>query len=459
MIRFKYAVSVAIIAAELACPVRAQNQLLGPVGPTSIAQADLRTPQERYNAAFQEMLRSPGDMDILFRYAALATAVGDYEGAISALERMLVLNPNLPQVRLELGVLYYRIGSYLVARSYLDGVRKTEGAPPEVRGRAEQFLAETNRQLTESKFIVEAFFGWRYQSNANSGPPTSTVRLYGQTTNITSDQASQPDWGVVGTVRLQHLYDLGRQDRSALETTLAAYSDRHFSVGRTNVSLVDFNTGPRMQIFSDQFKDLTIRPFGTAGHIWVNDTPYSGGFGAGADFGVLLTDTWRNDTTALWRRRIHPDTWYLSTNGLLTGSEVSGTTTFQHNLTPMVTLFAVGSGQRYQSDTAPWQSYWALGAGGGMTFRFSDPLFDTRLLWFITLSYNYQWWNYDAADPQIDPSYVRQQRDSSVNLVIGVPFDDRTTLTISGGRYERMSDLANYAFENTSAMMGFTRRF
>ena len=74
----------------------------------------------RYDAAFQETLRDPANLDALFRFASLAVESGDLEGAVSALERMLILNPDQPRVRIELGVLYFRLGSYPAARSYLE---------------------------------------------------------------------------------------------------------------------------------------------------------------------------------------------------------------------------------------------------------------------------------------------------------------------------------------------------
>ena len=73
--------------------------------------------EAEYDAAFQEMLRKPSDLDVLFKFAMIASKTGDLEGAISALERMLLVDPDLPRVRLELGVLYYRLGSFEVARS------------------------------------------------------------------------------------------------------------------------------------------------------------------------------------------------------------------------------------------------------------------------------------------------------------------------------------------------------
>ena len=73
--------------------------------------------EKQYDDAFQEMLKKPADLDVLFKFATIASQTGDPEGAISALERMLLINPDLPRVRLELGVLYYRLGSYEIART------------------------------------------------------------------------------------------------------------------------------------------------------------------------------------------------------------------------------------------------------------------------------------------------------------------------------------------------------
>ena len=96
----------------------------GSASARDIAQAPPPPPNEvkqQYDAAFKETLVKPADLDVLFRFATLAAQTGDLEGAISALERMLLIEPDLPRVRLELGVLYYRLASYEVARTYFEG--------------------------------------------------------------------------------------------------------------------------------------------------------------------------------------------------------------------------------------------------------------------------------------------------------------------------------------------------
>ena len=57
---------------------------------TSAAVQRLGPPEigARREALLKRMLERPSDLDIAFEYAELSAQVGDYEGAISTLERM-----------------------------------------------------------------------------------------------------------------------------------------------------------------------------------------------------------------------------------------------------------------------------------------------------------------------------------------------------------------------------------
>ncbi len=415
--------------------------------------------ERQYDAAFQEMLQKPADLDVLFKFATIASQTGDLEGAISALERMLLIDGNLPRVRLELGVLYYRLGSYEVARTYLESALKTPNLPPDVRSRAEQFMAQVISQSKTSQFAGETFLGLRYQSNANLGPATSNVRLFGQVANLNQGSVGSPDWGAVATLQVRHRYDLGLQDKSAIETQFTAYGSRQFNVTTANVQLLDLISGPRFRAFSDTFEDVTIKPFGAFGAIWVNDANYYVSYGAGLESAALLSDRLRNISTFVFRKHDNQNNWYIQNNTQYRGMEYSATSTFQFQLSPIVQLFAILSGQRFQAEQTAWQSYQLGGIGGGMSFKFIDPLLKTGLPWSINLSLTEQWWAYDAPDPTVDPGVFRYQTDTIANVVLTVPFDDRTTFSVTGGRFVRNATISNYEFINNSFMFGVSWRF
>jgi len=372
---------------------------------------------------------------------------------------MLLINPDLPRVRLELGVLYYRLGSYEVARTYLETALKSQALPADVRGRAQEYLAETESKAKPSSLGGEVFLGWRYQSNANLGPAGSRVLLFGQAANLNQAGLGAPDWGVVSSLQVRHRYDFGNQDKAALETQFTAYANRQFQQSAANVSLLDLTSGPRFQIFNGIFEDVSLKPFVTGGYVWVNDTPYYGSWGGGLESSVLLANGLRNSTIAVFRRQDNQDTSYLPVNSQYRGNSMTANTAFQYELTPTVMLFATGSAQRFDADIAPWQSYTLYGVGGGFAFRFPDPLFKSGLPWTINLSVSEQWWAYDQPDVVVDPNTMRYQNDTILNLVLTVPLDDRTTFSLSGGRFVRAATVPNYEFENNSFMFGVCWRF
>jgi tetratricopeptide (TPR) repeat protein len=102
--------------------------------------------QRQYNAAFQAMLKDPGNLDAVMAYAQVATKTGDYEGAVGAYESLLLVDSNLPRVKLELGILYYRLKSYDTSRIYLEGALASPSLPADIRKPAELLLAKMPKQ-------------------------------------------------------------------------------------------------------------------------------------------------------------------------------------------------------------------------------------------------------------------------------------------------------------------------
>lgn len=109
----------------------------------STSKPDAKSLEQRaaYDVAFQETLDKPSDPAVLVKFAKIAVTLGDVEGAISALERLLLIEGDQPDVKLELGVLYYRLGAVDVARAYLEQARDSEQSTDDVRQRANTYLS------------------------------------------------------------------------------------------------------------------------------------------------------------------------------------------------------------------------------------------------------------------------------------------------------------------------------
>src|SRR5690606_8733089 len=125
--------------------------------------------------------------------------------------------------KLELGVLYYRVGSYQVAQNYLNEALASPNVPDEVAAKAERFLAEIDKRLARNRFSGSLYAGMRYQSNANAGPSGSNVRVLGVDATLSDEFTSQSDFNGFAAAQLKHEFDFQNQRGDTFESTLLLY--------------------------------------------------------------------------------------------------------------------------------------------------------------------------------------------------------------------------------------------
>ncbi len=75
-------------------------------------QPDRRALSATQARLLAQALEEPKNFDLIFQYVRVSTELGDYEGAIGALERLLAFAPDLARAKFALATLYFRLGSY-----------------------------------------------------------------------------------------------------------------------------------------------------------------------------------------------------------------------------------------------------------------------------------------------------------------------------------------------------------
>jgi hypothetical protein len=195
---------------------------------------------------------------------------------------MLFFNPNLPRVRLELGVLYFKLGSYAMARSYFTSAVAGSNVPQEVKDKVAQFLAEIDRRLSPHQWSVFLQTGLRYQTNANAGPNGSVVLALGQDAVLNSQFAKSPDWNWFGLIGANYAYELQNGRGDALEVSLTGYTAKQFRLTQFDLGLVDVQAGPRVGLGSELFPGASFKFYGIGTATALAEAPYYSGIGAGA---------------------------------------------------------------------------------------------------------------------------------------------------------------------------------
>jgi hypothetical protein len=424
----------------------------------ALAQSDGRVDtRAAYNAAFQDMLNKPLDPATVVRFVGLAEQVGDIKGAIAALERLLLVDPDQPRVQTELAALYLRLGVPDAARTYAESAIASPRATDATRAEARELVTAANDRTVRSKFSGDFFLGLQYSSNANSG--VSGQILSGGSPVVPSPSVSRsPDWGVVGGGLLHHRYDLQTDDHAAVETDLAFYATRQFTVSLANVLLVDLTTGPRFDLLKDSVDSLSARPFFNGRYVSQGDLPTYWAYGSGVELTKEISPTTRTTATVLGRRREFQDNADAPTNSQSSGNEVLGVLGLESQLTPWLTLRIGGSATRYVAAVSS-QSYQEYGTGFTAVADFADPVGLNGEQWTVTLSGNATFAAYDAPDPTVDPSTTRTQRDLVGSLILSVPIHDGFSLVSQATYTDRAASIVNYAYNAATVMAGVAFHF
>ena len=165
--------------------VLAQN-----VPPTISDPEQLETIRKERQAIFNELIEDPTNQGNLFKYANLSIILGDLEAAIGVFEQMLIYDPTLARIRLELGVLYFRLEAYAPAKLYLESVKDYD-PPEEVITKVESFLAaieEQEKPVTVNQLMT---FGFASSSNANAGIDADIIEIAGFPLEVSPDSKPQ----------------------------------------------------------------------------------------------------------------------------------------------------------------------------------------------------------------------------------------------------------------------------
>jgi len=159
--KFKSLIIFLLTAFVSALP--AQNVLPSIADPESVASV-----QREKEEVFKQLFKDPTNLSLLFKYANLSILVGDLEAAIGVFEQMLIYDSQLPRIRLELGVLYFRLGAYAMATNYLKSVKEFN-PPPEVEAKVNQFLEAIVSAEKPFQWQQNLSIGFKRTTNGNSG--------------------------------------------------------------------------------------------------------------------------------------------------------------------------------------------------------------------------------------------------------------------------------------------------
>ena len=447
-----------LLGVVLACavPAMAAAQGASDATPLDVKQA--------YDDSFQAMLADPGNLDKTFLYAELAIKTGDIEGAISARERMLFVDPDLPRVRLELGVLYFRIGSYAAAKNYFASVLETMPAAPdsatpdEVRNKAVGFMTEIDNRNTRHHLSGSLFAAVKRQTNANTATATGDVLVSGIPARLGDESTKKRDDNAFAALSFKYSYDMSENSSDTWDVNMTTYMSAQAGQKQLDVRLMEVTTGPVLILLQSDDYGAVLRPYAiftflNVGHARDHFAP-----GAGAAFTFNPLSGVQHETVVEFRDRRFRDNFKAPTKTNRNGIEAQYRTKLTWEMFDNFSINAgigmtVGNAKDEPSASTEYSS--TLGA----SLSLPSPLPFLSMPWSTALSVTRALTKFDAPDGTISATDFRLDHDWRFSLTEAVPINDTYVLVTTLARTVRVSTLPNFQYTNDSLTVGLSMRF
>ncbi|MDA0341817.1 MAG: tetratricopeptide repeat protein, partial [Proteobacteria bacterium] len=419
------------------------------------ASSDL---EEKYDNAFQAMFQDPADLDKAFAFAGLAIQTQDFEGAIATLERMLLIDANLPRVRMELAVLYFRLGSFEVARGYFDEVLADKGAPEVVTKRVQAFLDKIDEQTSAHKVRGVVFAGLRHQSNANAGPNSTRVRVLGLDADLDSKFTNQADFDSFGIVRVSHSYDFGVEPKIELESELTLYGANQATQDQLDTSLAQIKTGPRLVIDPDLIRGLEVRPYLRWDTVNLAERQYYMALGGGIGGNYAIDTITRLSFDSYIVERTHNNTASSPSLTDLNGPRAAVSLSVSRALTPVLRA-SVSADLSREASADRGRRNWSYEGSATLTRVFDSPFPTFTGPWSVAGTVQAAKTIYDEPTASIDPDITREDETYSGQLVGTVQVNRSISLVTTGLYKKARSNLPNFIYDNWSFSVGLAVQF
>ena len=440
--------------------------LAGAAHAQELSAAERARLEARKEALFQQMLREPKNLDVAFDYANVSAKLGDNEAAVSALERMLLFNPKLPRVQLELGALYFRMASYEISRTYFEEALAAN-PPAEVRDRIDTYLAQIAKLSATNRFSGFVLFGAQYQSDANVAPGSPIVNgPFPFPIFLTKQFVKRADVDFFATGTSVYSYDLGTQTRDTLEVGGTGYVNHYGSVTRLDLGIVEATAGPRFNFIAPApwLAHASLKPYLIANDVSLGGDQYFHTLGVGGEATALAWKDIRIKSIFEFRNKNFNDAPDRPLSRGLSGSDklVSVFLSKPIDIVPQSDL-SLEFDFLDQDTRLPFLSNKTYSVAAAYHVRYDDPTGRLHFPWETTVFGGRSWANYEAPDPcRCNDSQTfadRFDRRWRFGLTQSFQVSDNVAVVVQLQRDIVSSNLSLYRYTSNSVLAGPQIRF
>ncbi len=408
------------------------------------------------DVTYEDVLRNPDDIDLNFAYAQIQIGRGDVRSAAATLERILLIDQNLPRVRLLYAIVLFRLDNLDEAERELRAVRLLE-MPPSLRAELDRYLEQIELRRKRTRYTVTASLGYQYDWNRNSAAASNVNLISDLPGSLDGHSLRKQDQAVNAVTRFDVSHDLGYQARHRLTGALTYYRGEQVHLSELDLQAASVDIGGVYDA-----SPVAIVPTVYGRRIMLANKFYSYNQGVNlraehqisGDLQVFaFTEAERQKYLSIAEARSAPEK---------TGPQFTLGGGLSYALNPEMRVglelssirkFAARNYNSYDGEAVTVSHTWLL--GGGM---------------FLLSSIGGEIDRYEESDPAVS-DMTRRDRIGRLRLTYGVPVaalvdEEGTlpllrdlTLTVTGEAIRQVSNLTNYTYNNRRAAIGLTKRW
>jgi hypothetical protein len=191
---------------------------------------------------YEDILKDPDNIELNARYAQDQIAKGELLSAAATLERILLVNPNLADVRLLYAVVLYRLDSLNEAQKELDALR-TITLPPAIREQVTAYEKKIKQRKRRTRIGLRQSNGWGYDTNRNAAPSSKFQLANDVAQNLVGTDNRRADTHFLNISTADVTHDLGFQAGHSVFGNFTYYLQEQTNVNSLDLGSYQYELG------------------------------------------------------------------------------------------------------------------------------------------------------------------------------------------------------------------------
>ncbi|OQA51267.1 MAG: hypothetical protein BWY44_01157 [Candidatus Omnitrophica bacterium ADurb.Bin292] len=217
---------------------------------------------------FDDILKDPDNLELNFQFAQQQIANNELLGAAATLERILLVKPNLADVRLLYGVVLYRLNSLDEAKRELDSLQRLQ-LPRDIEAQVNEYRKRIDARKRRTRFGLRETIGWGYDTNRNAAP-SSKFQLAGEVpVGLEGTNRKRDDTHFTNITTVDFRHDLGMPAGHEIFGSFTYFLQEQTKVDSLDIGMFQYELGGRYKS-----KWINVAPSFVASNILLSRETY-----------------------------------------------------------------------------------------------------------------------------------------------------------------------------------------